>query len=63
MRVHAIVDADGNLVACGPTAPEGARPKVRFPPDPAKLAINSISPASSRGSRQSTTLIPWRQAT
>jgi len=30
MRVHAIVDADGNLVACGATAPEGPGPKVQL---------------------------------
>ena len=30
MRVHAIVDAGGNLVACGATAPEGAGPKVQL---------------------------------
>ena len=30
MRVHAIVDADGNLVAVGAPALEGAGPKVQL---------------------------------
>ncbi len=30
MRVHAIVDVDGNLVAVGAPAPEGAGPKVQL---------------------------------
>lgn len=30
MRVHTIVDAEGNLVAVGATAPEGSGPKVQL---------------------------------
>ncbi len=30
MRVHTIVDADGNLVAVGAPAPEGSGPKVQL---------------------------------
>ncbi len=30
MRVHTIVDVDGNLVAVGAPAPEGAGPKVQL---------------------------------
>jgi hypothetical protein len=30
MRVHTIVDADGNLVAVGALAPEGSGPKVQL---------------------------------
>jgi len=30
MRVHVIVDADGNLVASGATPPEGSGPKVQL---------------------------------
>ena len=30
MRVHTIVDADGNLVAVGATPPEGDGPKVQL---------------------------------
>jgi hypothetical protein len=34
MRVHAIVDADGKLVATGATPPEGAGPKVQLSAGP-----------------------------
>ena len=30
MKVHTIVDADGNLVAVGAPAPEGSGPKVQL---------------------------------
>jgi hypothetical protein len=30
MRVHAVIDEKGNLVACGPVPPEGDGPKVQL---------------------------------
>jgi|GEM_PF-5612193 len=49
MRVHAIVDADGNLVACGATAPEGTGPKVQLRAGPGQTRHELELPSEFEG--------------
>jgi hypothetical protein len=49
MRVHAIVDADGRLVACGATAPEGPGPKVQLRAGPGQTRHELDLPSEFEG--------------
>lgn len=49
MRIHAIVDTHGNLVACGNTSPEGAGPKVQLRAGPGQTRHELELPAEFEG--------------
>lgn len=49
MRVHTIVDADGNIVAVGPMAPEGAGPKVQLRAGPGQTRHQLELPSEFEG--------------
>ena len=49
MRLHTIVDADGNLVAVGAPAPEGSGPKVQLRAGPGQTRHELELPSEFEG--------------
>ena len=49
MRFHAIVDADGHLVATGPPPPEGDGPKAQLSPGPGQTRHELELPSDFEG--------------
>jgi hypothetical protein len=49
MKVHTIVDADGNLVAVGAPAPEGSGPKVQLRAGPGQTRDELDLPSEFEG--------------